>query len=237
MRKFFEWLLASTQRSPQPPASEAESVDPTVVRVTPDLLQRLGVALARDWAVPLDIACRSFGITTKLRVAHFLATVMHESQDFYRLTENLNYSVEGLMRTWPARFPAADAARMGRRNGQLADERAIAERAYGGRMGNGPEGAGDGYLYRGRGLIQLTGKTNYREVSKAVGVPLDKLPAWLETREGAASSAAWWWSTHGCNSLADADDVVSIRRIVNGGGNGLSGVVSRVQRVMAALNA
>ena len=203
--------------------------------VTGLLLARLGVRQADAWALALSRPCRAYAITTKWRLAHFLATAMHESGDFSRLVESLNYTPEGLMRTWPARFPPQEAARLGRRNGQIADQKAIAERAYGGRMGNGPEGSGDGYLYRGRGLIQITGRDNYRAAASALGIPLAGLPAWLETREGAATSAAWWWATHGCNVLADENDVVAIRRRVNGGEIGLDDVRLRVGRVLAAM--
>ena len=206
-----------------------------VARVDAALLARLGVADAKHWVDPLDGACRAFAITTHPRLAHFLATVLHESGDLTRLVENLNYSAEGLMRTWPHRFEPDEARRWGRTPDHPADERAIAERAYGGRMGNGPAGSGDGYRFRGRGLIQVTGRENYRAASAALGVPLSDLPAWMETRDGAARGAAWWWAAHGCNALADDGDIVALRRRVNGGVLGLDDVRARFARVLAAL--
>ncbi len=221
---------AFPESSPSPPAPPSSGVV-----VTPELLARLGIGLARDWALALAPACRAHDICTKWRVAHFLATVLHESGDLTRLVENLNYSAEGLLRTWPQRFTPADAQRMGRTAGHPANERAIAERAYGGRMGNGPEGSGDGYLFRGRGLIQVTGRDNYRAAAEALGVPLDRLLPWMETREGAATSAAWWWTAHGCNALADENDIVALRRRVNGGVIGLEEVRGRYRQMLALL--
>ena len=180
-------------------------------------------------------ACAAYGIASRARLAHFLATVLHESGDLTRLTESLNYSSEGLMRTWPNHFPPEDARRWGRGPDHPADERAIAERAYGGRIGNRVEGSGDGFLFRGRGLIQLTGRANYEAAAKALGIALCNLPAWLETRDGAALSAAWWWRTHGCNDLAEAGDIVALRRRVNGGLLGLDEVRRRHARIVAAM--
>ena len=205
--------------------------------ITPsaDLLRRLGVADAEGWAAALVPACAEREIATRPRLAHFLANVLHETGDFRRLRESLNYTPEALRRTWPGRFSDADAERWGRKPGQPADERAIAERAYGGRMGNGPEGVGDGFLFRGRGLIQLTGRANYEAAARAFGLAVRNLPSWLETREGAARAAAWWWQAHGCNALADSDDLVALRRRVNGGLIGLEDVRARLRRVLDAI--
>jgi len=203
--------------------------------VTPELLARLGILDAREWAQALAEPCIAHRITTKQRLAHFLANVLHESGDLTRLVENLNYSAEGLLRIWPSHFSATEARRWGRGRDHPADERAIAERAYGGRIGNRTEGSGDGFLYRGRGLIQLTGRANYEAAARALGVALSVLPSWLETREGAARSAAWWWAAHGCNELADRGDIVALRRRVNGGLIGLEDVRNRFTRALAAL--
>ncbi len=217
---------------PQPPSALPAGAETHVGAAS---LARLGIADAGAWADALDDACRAYAITTRPRLAHFLATVLHESGDLTRVVENLNHSAEGLMRIWPHRFEAEDARRWGRTPDHPADERAIAERAYGGRMGNGPAGSGDGYLFRGRGLIQVTGRENYRTAGAALGVPLSALPRWMETREGAARSAAWWWNAHGCNALADDGDIVALRRRVNGGVLGLDDVRARFARVLAAL--
>ena len=187
------------------------------------------------WVAHLAAPCRDRGIVSRLRLAHYAATIGHESGGGTRLVESLDYRVEALMKTWPARFPASDAARMGRRVGQNADQRSIAERAYGGRMGNGPEGNGDGWKYRGRGLIQCTGKDNYRAAERALQLPLLAEPELLQIPRYAARSAAWWWAENGCNELADRDDVQAVRRRVNGGLNGLEDVERRLAGALAAL--
>ena len=222
---------------PQIAARRGSAGASVTVDIAPDpsLLRQLGVRDAEGWAGALMPACAAYGIASRARLAHFLATVLHESGDLTRLTESLNYSAEGLMRTWPNRFPPEDARRWGRGQGHAADERAIAERAYGGRIGNRAEGSGDGYAFRGRGLIQLTGRANYAAAAKALGVALQDLPAWLETRDGAARSAAWWWRTNGCNDLAEAGDIVALRRRVNGGLLGLEEVRQRHARIVAAM--
>lgn len=230
-----DWIGGLFARQPVPPAAAPPVPAPAVVAPDAALLRRLGVRDAEGWAAAMMPACAAYGIASRPRLAHFLATVLHESGDLTRLTENLNYSAEGLMRTWPSRFPPEDARRWGRTADHPADERAIAERAYGGRIGNRVEGSGDGHLFRGRGLIQLTGRANYEAAAKALGVALRDLPAWLETREGAARSAAWWWRTNGCNDLAEAGDIVALRRRVNGGLLGLEDVRRRFARILAAM--
>lgn len=141
-----------------------------------------------------------------------------------RLVESLGHKPEALRLLWPARFPADLAMQLGRGAEHPANQHAIAERAYGGRHGNRPEGAGDGWLYRGRGCIQLTFRDNYAELAAAIGVPLKQLVLRLETPEGAAESAGHFWRVNGCNALADTGDITAVRRRVNGGENGLQDV-------------
>jgi putative chitinase len=242
------WFRRPTPVTARPEAAGPGSAEgmaaapaPPHAFVTAELLRRLGVAAAEEWAAVLHPACRQRGITTPLRLAHFLGTILHESVQLSHLVESLNYTPEALLRTWPARFTAAQAARCGRRQGQLADQEEIAEIAYGGRMGNGPAGSGDGWRYRGRGVIQITGRTNYLNTAAALGVPFAQLPAWLETRHGAAEAAAWWWAARGCNTLADAglDEaaIEAVRRRVNGGVNGLDDVTARTLHAARLLGA
>lgn len=183
-------------------------------------------ALALKWADPLTRAMGMFAITTPLRQAHFIAQVGHESGSFARLVENLNYSAEGLLKTWPSRFDKGTAKIMAR-----SPER-IANFVYGGRMGN--VNAGDGWKYRGRGLIQLTGRENYRQASNALGVELLVHPELLEHPGEAALVAAWFWADRGLNTLADADKLEAITRKINGGINGL---VERRERYLLAAKA
>jgi putative chitinase len=194
---------------------------PEVVRPTPAMLQALGAPDAEAWAAALAPACRSHGITTRDRLAAFLAQVGHESGGFRRLVESLDYTPEALQLVWPKRFDADLAWRLGRRLGHPAEQQQIAEIAYGGRLGNRPAGAGDGWAFRGRGLIQHTGRAAYERVAGWTGLPLAEVAGYLETREGTAESAARWWAEMGCNALADAGAFDAITRRINGGTNGL----------------
>src|SRR5690606_34485985 len=164
-------------------------------------------------------AMTRYGITTKVRQAAFLAQVGHESQGLTRMQENLNYSAAALQRTWPSRFTRDTAGAYARK------PKAIANKVYANRMGNGGESSGEGWKYRGRGLIQLTGKTNYSRAADALGLPLVDHPELLEDFEHAALSAAWWWSDRGLNELADRGEFEKITRKINGG---LTGYDDRV---------
>lgn len=203
--------------------------------ITPALLARFGVIESAAWAAALASACGSRAINTPLRVAAFLSETLYESSKLSQVVENLNYSAAGLLATFPTHFDFAAANQLGRTAAHPADQRGIAERAYGGRMGNGPSGCGDGFLYRGRCPIQVTGKNAYAALAEHMGVELADLPALLETKQGAAAGAAEWWVRAGLNELADAGDTVSIRRRVNGSLNALSAVQQLYQIVLRAL--
>ncbi|WP_161892676.1 glycoside hydrolase family 19 protein [Pseudomonas juntendi] len=159
----------------------------------------------------LNRAAARWKIDSRLRLTAFLAQIGHESGQLRVLVENLNYSAEALVRTWPSRFTAQTAQAYARQPEKIAN------RVYSGRMGNGPESSGDGWRYRGRGLIQLTGRDNYRAAGAALGLPLEDHPELLEQAEHAAQSAAWWWAKHGLNELADAGRIQDIGSIINTG--------------------
>jgi len=160
-----------------------------------------------------------FGINTPLRVAHFLAQCGHESGGFKVTSENLNYSAKGLAGIFKKYFPTEAAATPYARQPQK-----IANKVYANRMANGSEASGDGYKFRGRGYIQLTGRDNYTQFGKAIGVDIPSNPDSVATTY-ALASAAWFWSKNGLNKLADtgASDtaVTSITKRVNGGTIGL----------------
>lgn len=177
---------------------------------------------AAQWADPLNLAMARFAIVTPERVAAFLAQIAHESGECRRLVENLNYSAAGLTKTWPHRFPPAMAAQYAKQ-----PER-IANRAYANRLGNGDEASGDGWTFRGRGVLQTTGRSNYRATGVALQMNLEAHPEQLERPLPAALSAAQFWASRGCNALADSvlgddddEDFVRITKIINGGTNGL----------------
>ncbi len=151
------------------------------------------------------------------RMAAFLAQVAHESGGFNFVKEGLNYSAASLTKTWPRRFPTLAAAQPYARNAEK-----IANKVYANRMGNGTEASGDGFKFRGRGLIQLTGKDNYTRFAKSIGMTLDEAVAYLETPEGAVASAGWFWDANKLNIYADKGDFVGLTRRINGGTIGLA---------------
>lgn len=169
-----------------------------------------------------------FQINTPARVAHFLSQVMHESGGLHHVEENLNYSADGLLKTWPKRFTAETAA------GYARQPERIANKVYANRMGNGTEASGDGWKYRGRGFIQLTGKSNYQAYASSEFCRGDLMrhPEWLAQSPGNLKSAMWFWQKNGLNELSDADDggrigetvVERITKRVNGG---LLGIATR----------
>jgi putative chitinase len=163
-------------------------------------------------------------------MAAFIAQVGHESAQLTAVAENLNYSAQALMKTWPSRFSAETAAACARQPEKIANI------AYASRMGNGAPGSGDGWKYRGRGLIQVTGKANYQKCGAALGVDLITNPELLEQPANAAMSAGWFWSANGLNALADSGDLEGITRKINGGLNGYadrSAIYARALKVLA----
>ncbi|WP_442108685.1 glycoside hydrolase family 19 protein [Pseudomonas sp. NUPR-001] len=157
----------------------------------------------------LNRAMARFKIDSRVRQAAFLAQAGHESGQLRNLVENLNYSAEALVRTWPSRFTTESAAACARQPEKIANT------VYSGRMGN--TRLGDGWRYRGRGLIQLTGRANYASAGVGLALPLEDQPELLEQPEHAAMSAAWWWVKHGLNELADAGRFQDIGSVINTG--------------------
>ncbi len=204
--------------------------------ITRDLLTRMGApgANADKYLDALNAALAVHGIDTELRIAHFLAQVMHESGHLRLVEENLSYSAEGLRKTFRKYFRTdAEAQAYARK-----PER-IGSRVYGGRMGNGPEATGDGYRYRGRGLIQLTGKANYRSFSDWIGADVVANPDWVAERY-AVQSAVYFWEKNDLNALADIDDLAAITRRINGGLNGYEdrhALLLKAKRTLAELAA
>jgi len=157
-----------------------------------------------------------YEINTKERVAGFLAQCGHESLDFTVLKENLNYGAKGLRGTFGKYFPDDATAAKYERKPEM-----IANRVYASRMGNGNEASGDGYKYRGRGAIQLTGCSNYTAFAKDIGKTIDETIIYLETLEGAIESACWFWKKNGLNEIADKKDITLMTKRINGGTIGL----------------
>ena len=205
--------------------------------ITAELLARAGVRSPATWCDPLAVACGSFAIAGPLRVAAFVANILHETGGLTVLAENFNYSSQALVEQWPIHFTPALADHLGRTASHPADQHAIAERAYGGRGGNRPEGSGDGWLYRGRGAIQVTFHDNYVAEAAANGRTLAETIMWLETPDGACQSAARFWLRAGCNPHADVGDVRECRRLVNGAYGGIDDVTRRYEQLLELLGA
>jgi putative chitinase len=188
------------------------------------------VALGIDpkWEAPLQATFDKYDINTPRRQSAFLGQCAHESGNFKTLQENLNYSAEGLMKTWPSRFPTKDVA------DQYARQPAkIAGKVYNGRLGNTSEEEAAKYL--GRGLIQLTGKENYERCGSAIGVDLIGQPNLLAEPNYAAMSAGWFWNKKGLNELADQQEHGQITKRINGGTLGLDDRIAKTTKALTAL--
>ena len=186
---------------------------------THDLLVKMGAteANATKFGAALEAAMQEFSINTADRVAMFIAQVMHESGKLAFVSENLNYKAASLDAVFPKYFKNA-----GRSAAEYARQpEKIANVVYASRMGNGDTASGDGFRYRGRGLIQLTGKNNYSAMAGDMGITVEECALYLETPEGACESAAWFWHKNGLNALADKDDVTAVTKRINGGTIGL----------------
>lgn len=171
---------------------------------------------------------RRYQINTPLRMAHFLAQCGHESGGFRQVSENLNYDAAGLLRVFPRHFTAQIAPTFARQ-----PER-IANRAYAGRMGNGNEASGDGWRFRGRGYIQLTGRNNYAAFDAVVSDDVLANPDLVATKYPLLS-AAWFWNNARLNALADTGTVEAVTRRVNGGTHGLEDRQRRFNALMGVL--
>jgi putative chitinase len=201
--------------------------------ISAKLLQGLNWTTPAEWALVLEGPCRRFEINTSKRLAMFLANTGHETAGGRRLRESLNYRPEALVKQWPRYFSPEYAAEVGRTVSRPADEKAIAEAAYGGRMGN--KNPGDGWRFIGRGLMQTTGRYNYERLAEIMDMPVDDLPEWIETTVGAAESAAIFWHSKSCNDVADAGAVDRCRHRINGGLIGIDDVRARYATALGLL--
>ena len=168
------------------------------------------------WHEALSNVLPEYEIDSPQRVSAFIAQCTHESGGFKRLKENLNYRWESLRKVFPKYFSTDELAQE-----YAHKQEQIANRVYGGRMGNGDESSGDGFRYCGRGLIQLTGKNNYTKFAESIGMAVEEVPSLLETFEGAVKSACWFWKTNNLNQYADAGDILTMTKRINGGTIGL----------------
>lgn len=182
-------------------------------------------AKAEEWIDAINTTFETFGIDTPEQQASFLGQCGHESAGFTALVENLNYKAESLCKVWPKRFPSLEVAQPYHRNPE-----AIANKVYSSRMGNGDEESGDGFNFRGRGLIQLTGRDNYKACGLDLGVDLESDPDLVSTPMYAALSAGWFWHKNKLNNIAE--DIVAVTKKINGGTHGLDDRVARTARAL-----
>jgi putative chitinase len=185
------------------------------------------------WHHALAILLPDYEINTPQRIAAFMAQCAHESGGFTALKENLNYKPATLRKLFAKYFPT-DA---------LAEEycakpnkqEAIANRVYASRMGNGDEASGDGYKYCGRGLIQLTGKSNYIAFADSLEITPEEASEYLATFEGAAQSACWFWESNKLNQWADKGDILTLTKRINGGTIGLEDRIKHYEHALHVL--
>lgn len=192
-----------------------------MANITLELLKEIcpktkAIVLAK-YVEPLNAIGEHFDLfENPKRMAAFLAQIAHESGGFNITRENLNYSALGLTKTFKKYFPTLAIATPYAKKPAM-----IANKVYANRMLNGPPSSGDGYKFRGRGLIQLTGRDNYTKFAKSISKTLDETIAYLETPEGAVASAGWFWNTNKLNIYADKDDFKGLTKRINGGTIGM----------------
>lgn len=202
------------------------NIEGAVLAVAPHLSN----AEAGAWAVAIERFAELRKLNTARRLAMFIGQAAAET-GFVEIEEDLSYSVTGLQNTWPDRFQTYASAAPYARNPEK-----LANHVYCDRMGNGDEASGDGWLWRGRGLIQTTGRAAYTSLSAAIGKPLMELPDYMLTKAGAVDAATWDYVTLGCLALADGWEVTRCSYRINGGTNGLAERRLMCPRALRALD-
>jgi putative chitinase len=196
-------------------------------------LTKLNTIIPATVADQIPAVIEKFQINTPLRLAHFLAQCAHESGNFKAVNENLNYGAAGLRSIFGKYFKDDASAKASERKPEK-----IANKVYASRMGNGDEASGDGFKFRGRGYIQLTGKDNYSAFDKVVDDNILSAPDLVATKYPLLS-AAWFWNSRSLNALADKGatvaDVTAITKKVNGGTHGLDDRISKFKTFNSAL--
>jgi putative chitinase len=198
--------------------------------MTNDQLEALGIDA--KWLDPLNNTFDKYEINTPTRQAAFIGQCQHESGNFKTLEENLHYSAKGLMATWHSRFPDEATADKYANNPEM-----IANKVYGGRADLGNTEDGDGWRFHGRGVIQLTGRSNYKTCGDAIGVDLINAPELLLEPQNACMSAGWFFNKRNLNSLADNQDWETMTKRINGGTLGLDDRINKIHKAMDILGA
>lgn len=189
------------------------------------------IHIGPQWVDALNATFQRFNILTPIQQASFIGQCGHECGQFKVLEENLNYRAETLMRLWSKRFPTLEVANQYARN-----PKKIANMVYSNRMGNRDQASGDGYRFRGRGCIQLTGHANYFHAGQACGADFVMEPDLVATPQYAAMTAGWFWNTHNLNQYADSRDYVLMTKKINGGTIGLNDRIKHIDMALAVLS-
>ncbi len=186
---------------------------------------------AEAWADAAMEILPKYEITTANRIAGFFAQCGHESMGFKVLEENLHYRAETLDKIFPKYFKNAgrDA------NAYAKQPQKIANVVYAGRMGNGDAASNDGFNFRGRGPIQLTGRENYTNFGKTVGLTAEQVIDYIQTKKGALESACWYWKSRNLNAACDDNDIVKMTKLINGGTIGLDDRLKHYTEALAIL--
>ena len=183
------------------------------------------------WYTALRQLLPQYEINTSERIAAFLAQCAHESGGFVFIKENLNYRWQSLRKVFPKYFPTDALAQQYEKQPEK-----IANRVYANRMGNGPEESGDGYKFCGRGLIQVTGRENYSWFAASLQITPEEASEYMETFEGAAQSACWFWESNNLNQWADKRDILTLTKRINGGTIGLEDRQKHYEHCLHILN-
>jgi putative chitinase len=200
--------------------------------MTPAQLRLILPKAPSPWLDALCVVAPKWGIDTPLREAHFVAQLAHECAQFTRLEENLNYGAARILTVWPSRFPLPGDAIPYAHNPEK-----LANRVYSNRLGNGVEESGDGWRYRGRGPIQITGRANYKAAGDAIGLDLVETPEAVLRPVVGCDVAGWFWQSKKLNSLADVDNIRHITMRINGGSHGMEerrGWLNRAKSILRA---
>ena len=203
---------------------------PKSMKALLDAVSRHGEGHQKALADAMVVELPKAGIVSRLAVAHFIAQGAVETLAFTRLEENLNYKAARIKAVWPSRFPTTAAAQP-----FAYKPEALANKVYGGRLGNGPASSGDGWLYRGRGFFMLTGRENYAKREKETGLPLILTPRIAADPSTSIRIARLYWSARNIGPAAEADNLPLVRRLINGGAHGLDDArtyLTRAQRMI-----
>lgn len=226
-----ETTASATAASAAPSVTETNSSEVITEAKLALIIPNAQAANISKYTPALNSEMSKYEINTPLRVANFIAQVAHESGSLNYSSENLNYSAKALRAVFGKYFPTDEMAEAYARQPEK-----IANKVYANRMGNGDEASGEGWKFRGRGLIQLTGKDNYTQCGKGIGLDLLSNPDQLANDANAAVAASgWYWDSHGLNTYADQDDIVTITKRINGGLNGLDDRKEFLTRAKAVL--